>query len=68
MQAVLLSGRGARITGLADYLRKELGVTVELVRPLAAVKTVKGTVQVDLNNPDFAVSTGLALRGLEGER
>jgi Tfp pilus assembly PilM family ATPase len=53
---------------LADYLRKELGVTVELVRPLAAVKTVKGTVQVDLNNPDFAVSTGLALRGLEGER
>ena len=68
VQAVLLSGRGARITGLADYLRKELGVTVELVRPLAAVKTVKGTVQVDLNNPDFAVSTGLALRGLEGER
>lgn len=65
VEAVLLSGRGARIVNLAEDLQEDLGVMVEVIRPLETVKLAKGTAQVDLNNPDFAVSTGLALRGLE---
>lgn len=65
IEAVLLSGRGARTTDLADYLQEDLGVTVEVILPTEIVKLAKGKAQVDLNNPEFAVSTGLALRGLE---
>lgn len=62
---LLLSGRGARITGLVEFLRENLGVTVSVLEPAARVKTGKAKLQVNLSGPEFAVSTGLALRGLE---
>lgn len=61
---VLLSGIGARVTGLADLLQAKLGVTVEVAQPLANLKQGK-QVAVDVSGPEFAVSVGLALRGLE---
>lgn len=67
VDSLVLSGIGARVTGLAAIIEEELGLPVEVVQPLANVKA-SGKKQVDrlVAKPDFAVSTGLALRGLEG--
>lgn len=65
IDAVLLSGRGARINGLVEYLHTELGTKVDVLRPAEALNVNKAKAEVDLQNSDFAVSTGLALRGLE---
>jgi type IV pilus assembly protein PilM len=61
---IVLSGKGARISGLAALLGEELGIPVEVVQPLNHVK-MAGKSDADLNGPEFAVSMGLALRGLE---
>lgn len=67
VDCLVLSGRGARADGMPEFLQSELGVPVEIINPLAGFK---GPVQVrnidwGKEGPDFAVSIGLALRGLE---
>lgn len=64
---IMLSGRGARIPGLAVILRDELSVPVEVVKPTAGITGSSQISGVDLQRegPEFAVSIGLALRGLE---
>lgn len=64
---VMLSGRGARIPGLGVILREELKVPVELVKPTAGIagSSQVGSVDLQREGPEFAVSIGLALRGLE---
>ena len=66
VKMLMLSGRGARVEGLAGMLEDELAVPVEIVDPLKNV-TLAGSRGVDweLDGTDFAVSIGLALRGLE---
>lgn len=59
---IVLSGRGAKVTGLAGFLADEVGVPVEVAKP--EVK-LNGKMQVDVSGPEFAVAVGLALRGLE---
>lgn len=63
---LVLGGRGARVPGLADFLRTELQMKVEVVQP-PAVMPAAGAVAARMQAewPDFAVSAGLALRGLE---
>jgi type IV pilus assembly protein PilM len=61
---IVLCGKGARVTGLAELIQEELGVPVEVVQTLANVK-MAGKSEFDVNGPEFAVSLGLALRGLE---
>ena len=60
---ILLSGMGARVTGLAALLQKELDVAVEVAQPLANLKGQQA--EVEAGGAEFAVSMGLALRGLE---
>jgi type IV pilus assembly protein PilM len=65
--SVILSGRGARVGGLAEILQEELEVPVRMAKPLARLggpTRVQG-LNLEQEGPDFAVSIGLALRGLE---
>jgi type IV pilus assembly protein PilM len=61
---IILSGQGARVIGLHELLQEQLDISVEVVQPLANVKVNK-KLGIDVNGPEFAVSVGLALRGLE---
>lgn len=64
VERIVLSGIGSRVTGLTGLLQEELAVPVELVQPLAH-SSAASMMDVDVNLPEFAVSMGLALRGLE---
>jgi len=67
VDAVILSGRGARMAGLPEFIQEQIDVPVEIINPLVNFKgfvRVKG-VDLQYKGPDFAVSIGLALRGLE---
>lgn len=66
VDTVVLSGCGARIVGLATKLMEDLGVQVEILNPFVSIK---GLIEaqddgIETKEPDFAVSIGLALRGL----
>ena len=63
---VILSGRGARMDGLAEFLREELDLSVETISPLENIKIAAAARDIDLGAAglDFTVSIGLALRGL----
>ncbi|MBS4030500.1 MAG: type IV pilus assembly protein PilM [Clostridiales bacterium] len=63
---IILSGRGAQVIGLPELLAEDLGVAVELINPVSNV-VVSGNLGInwDLEGPNYAVSVGLALRGLE---
>lgn len=63
---VVLSGRGAKIPGLPGFLQQELGIPVEVNKPLTAITgSIHAGVDIDQEEPEFAVSIGLAMRGLE---
>lgn len=69
VDTVILAGRGAALLpNLQERLQADLGVTVEILDPL---KNLSKTLKVETSEltgvrPDYAVSIGLALRGLEG--
>lgn len=67
MDGVVVSGRGARVAGLPEFLQAEIEVPVEVIDPLVNIKgSARGKgVDMQYNGPDFAVCVGLALRGLE---
>ncbi|TYO95062.1 type IV pilus biogenesis protein PilM [Desulfallas thermosapovorans] len=67
VDGVIVSGRGARVAGLPEFLQAEIEVPVEIVDPLVNIKgSARGKgVDMQYNGPDFAVCIGLALRGLE---
>lgn len=67
VDVVLVSGRGARAPGFVAVLQEELGVPVEIISPPGHVKDRRQLreSQLPLGGPGFAVSMGLALRGLE---
>lgn len=67
LDRVILSGRGSLIVGLVEFLENELELTTEKVNP---IKNIKTSVPEKFANimrvePEYAVCTGLALRGLE---
>ena len=63
---VIISGRGARMEGLAEFLREELDLPVETISPIENIKIAAATRDIVLGPTglDFAVSIGLAMRGL----
>lgn len=64
---VILSGKGARLTGLTDILRQEIDLPIKVIRPLSKITpphSVQG-VNIGQEAADFAVCLGLALHGLE---
>ncbi|KAF1086579.1 Competence protein A [Sporotomaculum syntrophicum] len=67
VDALIISGRGARLAGLTEYLQAEIELPVEIIDPLVNIKDYIRVKDVDLQRkgPDFAVAIGLALRGLE---
>ncbi len=59
----LLSGDGALLPGLADYISQNLGVAAELLDPWANIKVPNKFKEIIAKNkPSFAVSIGLALK------
>jgi len=67
LEAIVFNGRGARLKGLSDRLEEAIGLPVRIVNPFTdfsnAEQKVEGT---GLKAVDFAISAGLARRGLEG--
>jgi len=62
---LLLSGGGAHIPGVAEYLANRLQMPVELIDPLQRFEIDEDRVDTELwyaEAPQFAVSVGLALR------
>jgi type IV pilus assembly protein PilM len=59
---VLLSGGGARLKGLSDLLGADLGLPVEMFRPLEEAVTPRGS-GIEHASPSLAVAAGLAATG-----
>ncbi|RYD04349.1 hypothetical protein N752_13325 [Desulforamulus aquiferis] len=66
VDTIFLSGRGAQIPGLKEFLYQELEVPVEIINPLTALGDYLPTNDIKKEAPEFSASIGLALRGLEG--
>lgn len=67
IDGVLLSGRGALIHGMAEQLEGFLELPVRTFNPLEAYAPAKRRLlKSDFEAIEFTISTGLALRGLEG--
>ncbi|MFZ5596493.1 MAG: type IV pilus biogenesis protein PilM [Bacillota bacterium] len=64
---IIISGRGATAPGLDGLLQEQLEVRVLSARPVSVLGGYGKTRDVDMEKygPEFAVSIGLALRGLE---
>jgi type IV pilus assembly protein PilM len=66
VELVLLSGRGARVAGLPAHLQESLGIPVRTVQPLDGIKvTAPADAGIRREALDYAVSIGLARRGME---
>lgn len=66
---VVLSGGSARLPNLDKFLTNGLGAPVEILNPFAKIKIDTKRFDLDSINemaPGFAVSVGLAVRGLVG--
>lgn len=61
---IILSGKGAKVTGLSELLTDDLNLPVEVVQTMTNVKP-NGKADSGIDGPDFAVCVGLALCGLE---
>jgi len=63
---IILSGRGANYTGLAENLKDMLNVPVEPIKPLENIFN-KSSIGADFNNKylDFSLSLSLAYKGME---
>jgi cell division protein FtsA len=60
---LVLSGGGSKLTGMVQYAKHRLGLTVKLANE-SNLEAVVDTV----NDPAYAVAVGLALWGLENEQ
>jgi type IV pilus assembly protein PilM len=66
MSRMYLSGGGALIPNLLDYLKRRLGVSIEVLNPfknIAYEPAIFGPEGVDVVGPILAQAIGLALRG-----
>ncbi|MTI81188.1 MAG: type IV pilus assembly protein PilM [Firmicutes bacterium] len=64
---IFISGQGARLEGLPELIQEELEVPVNVVDPFAKLSKISGVpgINIEQEGTDFAVTVGLALRGLE---
>lgn len=63
---ILLTGRGARLKGITEQLEMNLDIPTRILRPLDNIKVASGLYPLIYDiAPDFAVSIGLARRGLK---
>ena len=68
IEKLYMAGGSARVYGLADVLKQELGIPVEELNPFRKIKfehTGDTADVVALNGPRMAVAVGLALRNFE---
>ncbi len=61
VEEVLISGGCADMPGIAEAMSQELGLRVEVFRPLASVHVNPGIRGVDKNSATYAVAAGLSL-------
>ena len=62
---LILSGGGAKVTGLADFLTKDTGLSVEIFNPFTNLKSNKRKIDPRYLHsvaPEMAIATGIALR------
>ena len=62
---LVLSGGGAKVAGLAEFLNNETGIPVELFNPFANMTVNNKKIDVDYLNtigPEMAIATGIAIR------
>lgn len=65
LKKLILSGGGAKVTGLIDFLAQETDIKVELFNPFLNMSSDSKKIDPDyLNNigPEMAIATGIALR------
>jgi type IV pilus assembly protein PilM len=65
IERIVLSGGSSRVSGLVELLSSQTGVAVEMFNPFARVEHDEKTFDrayLDYVGPQFAISTGLALR------
>lgn len=65
IEKIFLSGRGARMDGLAGKLRENLGLPVLVIYPFDGIAGINENTSISSVAPDFTVSVALARRGLE---
>ena len=62
---LVLSGGGAKVSGLTDFLANETGLAVELFNPFANMTVNNKKIDSDYLNtigPEMAIATGIAIR------
>lgn len=62
---LILSGGGAKVAGLADFLKQETELDVELFNPFTNIKSNKKKIDpnyLESVGPEMAIATGIALR------
>jgi type IV pilus assembly protein PilM len=65
LKRLILSGGGAKVSGLIDFLAQETGINVELFNPFLNMVSSSKKIDPDyLKNvgPEMAIATGIALR------
>jgi len=65
LSKVVLSGGGAKVAGLAEFLEKETNVPVEIINPFAKMLVNPKQIDMEYLNtvaPEMAIATGLAIR------
>lgn len=65
LDKLVLSGGGAKVAGLTDFLHKETALPVEILNPFTTMRTNPKDIDSEyLNNigPEMAIATGLAIR------
>jgi len=67
LEAIIFNGRGARLKGLSTRMEEALGLPVRIVNPFADFSNAEPHLEgTGLMAVDYAISAGLARRGLEG--
>lgn len=67
LEAIILNGRGGLIKGIDRQLEEALGLPVRLTNPFAEFNNAERIIQnTGIQAVEYAISAGLARRGLEG--
>lgn len=65
LSKLVLSGGGAKVMGLTEFLANETGLTVELFNPFASMQSNSKKIDPEYLNsigPEMAIATGIAIR------
>ncbi len=62
IEKIVLSGGTSALKGLSEFVEKDLGIPVEIFRPLKDANTKNFNGEINKRSPAYAVITGLAIR------